>query len=349
MAAIANPSSISSALRSELGALKWIHIPYQVPYLHGLALQERIVEKRLQAKQFIEEQPLASPSSRSSSGLSLSKQVQEAEKIAHQDYLLLQEHTPVYTEGRRKGAKNAIGNDEEGKRLRALGADYIVAQRGGLITFHGPGQIVGYPILDIARMKNLSTRCYVDKMQTCFRDLLQDRFQIQTVPPPDEATGVWTDEMHKILSIGIQVRQRITSHGFALNVKAQPLLSWFKQIVACGIVGKHMTSVERQLALNIRQEEQTRPDLEAAPQSDNRVQHAANRQMIEIEPGLQLGPESVLDVEQVSALVAEQFGKTYQREMRPATAEDFRFEADSNGITQKIWFAGEEVHPMKSA
>jgi lipoate-protein ligase B len=344
--AAACSSASSSALRTQLGAVKWIHIPYQVPYLHGLALQERIVERRLQAKQLLEEQPSASPSTRSAGNQSLSKQVQEAQKVAWQDYLLLQEHTPVYTEGRRKGAKSAIGDDEEGKRLRALGADYIVAQRGGLITFHGPGQIVGYPILDISRMNNLSTRCYVDKMQTCFRDLLDDKFQIKTVSPPDEATGVWTDEMHKILSIGIQVRQRITSHGFALNVKAQPLLSWFKHIVACGIVGKHMTSIERQLALRIQEEEQARPDREAAPQSEKRVENA---NMLEIEPGLQLGPESVLDVQQVSGLVAQQVGKTYQRDMELATEDDFRFEAGSNGVVDKIWFAGEEVHPMTSA
>lgn len=336
----------TSALRTQLSAVKWIHIPHQVPYLHGLALQERIVERRLQAKLLLEEQPSASPSIRSAGNESLSKQVKEAQNVAWQDYLLLQEHTPVYTEGRRKGAKNAIGDDEEGKRLRALGADYIVAQRGGLITFHGPGQIVGYPILDISRMNNLSTRCYVDKMQSCFRDLLKDQFQIQTIPPPDEATGVWTDEMHKILSIGIQVRQRITSHGFALNVKAQPLLSWFKHIVACGIVGKHMTSIERQLALRIQEEEQARPDREAAPQSEKRVKNA---DFVEIEPGLQLGPESVLDVQQVSGLVAQQIGKTYQREMQPAADGDFRFEANANGIIDKIWFAGEEVHPMSSA
>lgn len=336
-------AACSSALRSQLSPIRWTFIPYQVPYLHGLALQERIVGRRLNAKQFLEEQPSPTPAIRQSPS-SLSKHVQSAQKVAWQDYLILQEHIPVYTEGRRKGAKTAIGDDEEGKRLRALGAEYIVAQRGGLITFHGPGQMVGYPILDLARMDNLSTRCYVDYIQNCFRSLLQDQFSIPTVPPPDDATGVWTDEMHKICSIGIQVRQKITSHGFALNVKAEPLLSWFKHIVACGIVGKQMTSIERQLAINVRNEEQTRTDLEAVPQDQSSF-----KQMIEIEPGLRLGPESTLEVKTIAPLVAAQIGATYHREMEEVDGQEFRFESDSNGILTKIWFHGEEVHPMMSA
>jgi lipoyl(octanoyl) transferase len=125
-------------------------IPHQVPYKLGLALQEKVVSRRLAAKKFLEEQPMASPSS---SRIAKSKDTLRAQEIAWQDYLFLLEHTPVYTEGRRKGAKEAIADDVEGRRLRALGADYIVSQRGGLITFHGPGQIVGYPIWDIGRME----------------------------------------------------------------------------------------------------------------------------------------------------------------------------------------------------
>lgn len=143
----ARPSAMGA-----LGAVKWLHVPHRVPYMLGLALQEKVVATRLAAKQMVESQPAASPASRASGQAGMSNVIKDAQRIARQDYLFLLEHTPVYTEGRRKGAKEAIGDDAEGKRLRELGADYIVAQRGGLITFHGPGQLVGYPIWDIGRM-----------------------------------------------------------------------------------------------------------------------------------------------------------------------------------------------------
>lgn len=149
-----SPASVS---RTALGTVKWVHVPFQVPYLHGLALQEHVVAQRLAAKRMLDEQPRPSPAATAAaaagSPVGSSAAVQQAERVARQDYLFLLEHTPVYTEGRRKGAKEATADDAEGKRLQALGADYIVAQRGGLITFHGPGQLVGYPIWDLAAMK----------------------------------------------------------------------------------------------------------------------------------------------------------------------------------------------------
>lgn len=184
-------------------------------------------------------------------------------------------------------------------------------------------------------------------MQTAFHTLLRNRFRIATVPPPDEQTGVWADDAHKILSIGIQVRQRITSHGFALNVCAQPLLTWFSHIVACGIEGKSMTSIERELALLVKKEEQARPDLEAATENSKRIEQTST--LTEIEPGLLLGPESRVRVEDVAPLVAEQLGRTYDRQMEKATDEDVRFEADGQGILQRAWFAGEEIRPLTSA
>jgi lipoate-protein ligase B len=317
-----------------LRAVKWVYVPHQVPYTLGLAIQEKLVHQRLAARSYLSEQP-----SVGGSNSTPSQRTQQAEAISRQDYLLLLEHTPVYTEGRRKGAKEAIGDDSEGKRLRGLGADYIVTQRGGLITYHGPGQLVGYPIWDIASM-NLSTRCYVDKIQTSLHSLLNEGYHINTVPPPEEQTGVWADDMHKIVSIGIQVRQKITSHGFALNVHAQPLLTWFSNIVACGIKGKSMTSMERELALFIQREEEARPDREAASDSFERVEDQLTE---EIEPGLKLGPESKLKMSEVVPRVVEHLARTYGREMQMATREDFRFEGDQKGILQRAWVAGEQV------
>lgn len=320
-----------------LRAVKWVHVPHQVPYLLGLAMQEQLVGQRLAARAYLSEQPA------STSSTTPSKLVSRATALSKQDHLLLLEHTPVYTEGRRKGAKEAIGDESEARRLKSLGADYIVTQRGGQITYHGPGQLVGYPIWDIGSM-NVSTRCYVDKLQTCFHSLLNNAYRIKTVPPPEDHTGVWTDDMHKIVSIGIQVRQKITSHGFALNVHAQPLLTWFSNIVACGIEGKSMTSIERELALLIKSEEDARPDLEAAGESFARVEENLGDQ---VEPGLKLGPESKVEMHQVVPLVVDQLGKTYQRDMEQASADDFAFEADQQDILQRVWISGEEVQAAK--
>lgn len=317
-----------------LRAVKWVHVPYQVPYTLGLAMQEKLVAQRLAARAYLAEQPALGPAS------APSKQAQQAEDVSTQDHLVLLEHTPVYTEGRRKGAKEALGDRSVGDRLEKLGAEYIVAQRGGQITYHGPGQLVGYPIWDIASM-NLSTRCYVDRMQTCFHSLLRDAYHLATVPPPQEQTGVWTDEMHKIVSIGIQVRQKITSHGFALNVHAQPLLWWFSNIVACGIQGKSMTSIERELALLVKSEEDARPDREAARNSFVRADDGLGD---DIEPGLKLGPESRVAIGQVVPVVVEHMAKTYGREMQAASKDDFSFQAGPDGVLQRVWMGGEEVH-----
>lgn len=197
----------------------------------------------------------------------------------------------------------------------------------------------------IRRAPQLSTRCYVDKLQTAFRDFLRARYGIATVEPPDDATGVWADDMHKILSIGIQVRQRITSHGFALNVGAQPLLTWFSHIVACGIEGKSMTSIERELARQVKAEEDARPDREAAPDSFARTGDT----LTEIEPGLQLGPESRVSMTSIAPEVAHALGATYGRDVEPATGADARFEGDANGILRRAWIGKEEVRPLAHA
>lgn len=136
----------TAAARGALGAVQWSHIPQLVPYPIGLALQEHLVHRRLAARSYLAQLPAAGPSS------SVSLAQRKAERVSREDILLLLEHTPTFTEGRRKGAKEAIADDDEGKRLRALGADYIVAQRGGLVTYHGPGQLVGYPIWDLQAM-----------------------------------------------------------------------------------------------------------------------------------------------------------------------------------------------------
>ncbi|SPO26086.1 uncharacterized protein UTRI_02360 [Ustilago trichophora] len=232
---------------THLEPVRAIHIPGFVPYHLGLALQEHLVKQRSDARAAL--RALADMTSDSASiiaGLStVEPSASEADirKQASQDTLLLLQHRPVYTEGRRHDSENEFVSNH----LRSLGADYHLTKRGGQITYHGPGQLVGYPILNLASM-NLASRCYVDRIQDSLISLLADR-GIPTVPPPDDHTGVWADEYHKIASIGIQVRHRISSHGFALNVEKRAMQG-FKHIVACGIVGRSMTCVQDRLDPN---------------------------------------------------------------------------------------------------
>ncbi|KAI0793317.1 chloroplast lipoate protein ligase [Abortiporus biennis] len=153
---------------------------------------------------------------------------------SHKDLLLLLEHRPVYTTGRRQLADSEELQAEE-ERLTRIGADFVTTQRGGQITYHGPGQIVGYPLLDLGRTSPpMGIRDYICRMQKTLKSHLLDNHGIQSIP--SDNTGVFLDEHTKIASIGVQVRHRLTTHGFSLNVTPEPK-SWFKRVVACGLVG----------------------------------------------------------------------------------------------------------------
>ncbi|GAC95287.1 hypothetical protein PHSY_002862 [Pseudozyma hubeiensis SY62] len=232
---------------THLDPVRAIYIPGFVPYDLGLALQEHLVRQRSDARAAL--RALSSATSSSASTLSghtvIAPSTSEAtlHSLASQDTLLLLQHRPVYTEGRRHDSENHLVSSH----LRSLGADFHLTKRGGQITYHGPGQLVGYPILNLGSM-NLASRCYVDRIQDSLIGLLKSR-AVSTVPPPDDHTGVWADEYHKIASIGIQVRHRISSHGFALNVEKRSMAG-FKHIVACGIVGRNMTCLQDRLDPN---------------------------------------------------------------------------------------------------
>lgn len=229
---------------THLEPVRAVYIPGFVPYKLGLALQEHLVKQRSDARAAL--RALHETTSRSASTLSGHSSISASgsqsalERQASQDTLLLLQHRPVYTEGRRHEQEDSM----VANHLRWLGADYYLTKRGGQITYHGPGQLVGYPILNLASM-GLASRCYVDRIQDSLISLLGSR-GVPTVAPPDEHTGVWADEYHKIASIGIQVRHRISSHGFALNVENRAIQG-FKHIVACGIVGRNMTCLHERL------------------------------------------------------------------------------------------------------
>jgi lipoyl(octanoyl) transferase len=153
-----------------------------------------------------------------------------AGRIGH-DLLLLLEHPPVITLGRGFSAEHL---------LEPAGVDVVEIERGGDVTYHGPGQLVGYPILDLRRHRP-DLHWYLRTLER----MLIDALAALTVPAEQhpEHTGVWT-RGRKIASIGIHVKQWITWHGFALNVSTD--LSAFTRIVPCGIRGVEMTSVARE-------------------------------------------------------------------------------------------------------
>jgi lipoate-protein ligase B len=172
---------------------------------------------------------------------------------SHPDVLLLLQHAPVYTAGRRQTDAEL---DSERDRLAELNkttgeapADFVHTQRGGQLTYHGPGQLVGYPLLDLGRTTPpTGIREYICGLQTGLKRYLSERHGIQT--STSEHTGVFLDERTKLGSIGVQVRHRLTTHGFAINITNEPL-SWFNKIVACGLVDVRAGSV--QSALNGKQ------------------------------------------------------------------------------------------------
>ncbi len=154
------------------------------------------------------------------------------------DTLLLLEHPPVYTVGRAAKDASNLGAGEE--YLKSLGAEVFWSDRGGDATFHGPGQLVGYPIL---RLKELDTHKYLRDLEELVILVLSE-YGLEAGRHP-EYTGVWVGG-DKIAAIGVKFSSgRITSHGFALNVKTD--LSWFDWITPCGIKEYGVTSLAREL------------------------------------------------------------------------------------------------------
>ena len=195
-----------------------VHIlsPGRVSYREGLALQQRVVAAR------------------------------KAGQIA--DTLLLLEHPPVLTLGRNARREHVLASDE---LLRAKGVELHEVNRGGDVTYHGPGQLVGYPIVDLRgdlpgkRGPHLGPVDFVRMLEeVLIRTCGEFRVLTERVPG---CTGVWTAAngsatAQKIAAIGVHVSQAVTSHGFALNVTTD--LRDFDWIVPCGLRDKGVTSLE---------------------------------------------------------------------------------------------------------
>ena len=225
-----------------------------VPYVEGLEWQRRLADERISGR------------------------------LDH-DVLLLLEHPPVVTLGRGSHAEHV---------LRPAGIDVVEVERGGDVTYHGPGQLVGYPIIDL--------RNYKQDLHWYLRTLEQTLIQaLDFLGIPAETnkgfTGVWT-RGRKIASIGIHVKQWVTWHGFALNVATD--LAEFQRIVPCGIQGVEMTSVERETGNGERKtlwddsinavtrgfERILGVTIHPSPEGAARPRHASLRTPVVAEPGL---------------------------------------------------------------
>lgn len=154
-----------------------------------------------------------------------------------EDVLLLLEHPPVVTLGRSSKEQNVTSSPEF---LRSRGVEVFEVERGGDVTFHGPGQLVGYPILDLKRHRQ-DLHWYLRELENALIRAVA-RYGIVGARSGGY-TGVWTGP-RKLASIGVHVREWVTWHGFALNVTTD--LSYFDLIVPCGIQGVVMTSLARE-------------------------------------------------------------------------------------------------------
>ena len=167
------------------------------------------------------------------------------------DTLVILEHPPVLTLGRRASRQNILVPAE---LLRRQGVAVHQSTRGGDVTYHGPGQLVGYPILDL-RGLGLGPSAYVHSLETVIIDFLRG-FGIEARQDP-RYVGVWVGEQ-KVAAIGVAVSRGVTTHGFAVNV--DPDLSHFRLINPCGITDRGVTSMARLLGRRITVEE-VRPSL----------------------------------------------------------------------------------------
>ena len=152
------------------------------------------------------------------------------------NYLILVEHDHVYTLGKNANSNNILNST----------CEIIQTQRGGDVTYHGPGQLVAYPIINLKK-KKIGVKNYISMIEKLISNILIDyNLEPQILK---EETGVWVQDK-KIASIGIHVTRGVTMHGLAINVNTD--LSYFDNIISCGIEGVKMTSLDKELGKKIR-------------------------------------------------------------------------------------------------
>ncbi|HVB04036.1 MAG TPA: lipoyl(octanoyl) transferase LipB [Chitinophagaceae bacterium] len=163
-------------------------------------------------------------------------------------YLIFCEHPPVYTLGKSGHSRNLLASPEQ---LDEQGIQFVETNRGGDITFHGPGQVVGYPIMDLERFRT-DIGYYLRSLEEVIIRTL-DKYAIKGERSPG-LTGVWLDaenpgKARKICAMGVRCSRWITMHGFAFNVNTD--LHYFNGIIPCGIAGGRVTSLQRELGTEV--------------------------------------------------------------------------------------------------
>ena len=163
--------------------------------------------------------------------------------------ILFVEHLPVYTLGKSGNQSNMLIPES---MLRSMGAEFYHIDRGGDVTFHGEGQIVGYPILDLERL-GIGLRRYIEALEQSIIDTIA-HYGLRG-ERLEGATGVWLHDegvaqsWRKICAIGVRASHFVTMHGFALNVSTD--LKWFRMINPCGFTDKGVTSLEQELGRKV--------------------------------------------------------------------------------------------------
>ena len=174
-------------------------------------------------------------------------QAQKSDDSACMGELLLVEHDHVYTLGKSGKQQNMLVSEEY---LRSIGAEFFHIDRGGDVTYHGPGQIVGYPILDLEQV-GISLRDYIDSLEESIIGVCRE-WGVEAGRIAG-ASGVWIEpesaRARKICAIGVRASRYVTMHGFAMNVKTD--LKYFNHINPCGFVDRGVTSLEKELAREV--------------------------------------------------------------------------------------------------
>ena len=202
----------------------------RTPYLEALKIQEDLFNQIIAVKRANRQNDIQEPT---------------------KNYLLWVEHTPVFTLGK-SGKEEHLLLDKE--RLKEKEIEFYATNRGGDITFHGPGQIVGYPILDLDNFFT-DIHKYLRLLEEMVILTLKE-YGIEGTRSKGE-TGVWLDVetpfARKICALGVRASRWVTMHGFAFNVNTD--LSYFEGIVPCGIQGKGVTSLAKELGIQVSEAE----------------------------------------------------------------------------------------------
>ena len=175
-----------------------------------------------------------------------------AGKPSAKNHFILVEHPHVYTLGKSGDEKNLLA---QGEFLKKINATFYKINRGGDITYHGPGQLVGYPIIDL-EYYNIGVREYIEKMEDAIIETIAEYGL--SGGRKEGATGVWLDWDHKvrarkICAIGVRVSRYVTMHGFALNVNTD--MRYFNYINPCGFATYGVTSIQQELGKEISMDE----------------------------------------------------------------------------------------------